>query len=142
MQVQEGSITALIGPNGAGKTTFFNVITGFYRPDGGRAAFDGEAILGKRAYAIARLGMVRTFQITKALAAMPVIDNMLLAAPDQPGERLHNVILHPRGWRAREREAHEAADELLQAFNLTRLRITTRAPCRVGSASCWSWPGR
>jgi neutral amino acid transport system ATP-binding protein len=122
MHVDEGSITALIGPNGAGKTTFFNVITGFYRPDGGRAVFDGRAVLGKPSYAIARMGMVRTFQITKALAAMPVIDNMLLAAPDQPGEQLRNVILRPRGWRAREREAEEAADELLEVFNLTRLR--------------------
>src|SRR5665809_54416 len=74
--VREGSITALIGPNGAGKTTFFNVITGFYRPDSGRAAFAGREVLGRPPYAIARLGMVRTFQITKALARMPVIDNM------------------------------------------------------------------
>ena len=48
---------------------------------------------------IARLGMVRTFQITKALAAMPVIDNMMLAAPDQPGERLANVVFRPFSWR-------------------------------------------
>ena len=96
LDVREGSITALIGPNGAGKTTFFNVVTGFYRPDGGRAAFQGDQILGARPHAIARLGMVRTFQITKALARMPVIDNMTLAAPDQPGERLLNVIAHPR----------------------------------------------
>jgi branched-chain amino acid transport system ATP-binding protein len=122
MRVDRGSITALIGPNGAGKTTFFNVITGFYRPDGGRAEFDGRAVLGKPSYTIARLGMVRTFQITKALAAMPVIDNMLLAAPDQPGESLRNVILRPRGWRSREREAHEQAEELLEVFNLARLR--------------------
>jgi len=122
MTVEKGSITALIGPNGAGKTTFFNVITGFYKPDGGRASFDGRAVLGKPSYSIARLGMVRTFQITKALAAMPVIDNMLLAAPDQPGEHLQNVIFKPRSWRAREREAHQQAEELLDVFNLTRLR--------------------
>ena len=122
MTVEKGSITALIGPNGAGKTTFFNVITGFYKPDGGRASFDGRAVLGKPSYSIARLGMVRTFQITKALAAMPVIDNMLLAAPDQPGEHLQNVIFKPRSWRAREREAHQQAEALLDVFNLTRLR--------------------
>jgi neutral amino acid transport system ATP-binding protein len=121
MQVGEGSITALIGPNGAGKTTLFNVITGFYRPDGGRATFRGERILGRPPYALARLGMVRTFQITKALAAMPVIDNMMLAAPDQPGERLVNLVVRPRSWREREREVHEEAMELLDVFNLTKL---------------------
>jgi ABC-type branched-subunit amino acid transport system ATPase component len=121
MKVDDGSITALIGPNGAGKTTFFNVITGFYRADGGAASFGGDAILGRQPYTIARLGMVRTFQITKALAAMPVIDNMMLAAPDQPGEKLRNLIFRPAASRSREREVREAAMELLEVFNLTKL---------------------
>jgi branched-chain amino acid transport system ATP-binding protein len=95
LDVREGSITALIGPNGAGKTTLFNVITGFYRPDGGTAAFQGSPILGRSPHAIAHLGMVRTFQITKALARMPVIDNMTLAAPDQPGESLFRLLAPP-----------------------------------------------
>jgi branched-chain amino acid transport system ATP-binding protein len=121
LDVREGSIAALIGPNGAGKTTFFNVITGFYRPDGGRAAFRGREVLGHPPYAIARLGMVRTFQITKALARMPVIDNMMLGAPDQPGERLLNVVFRPAAWRRRETQVREQAMELLEIFNLTEL---------------------
>ncbi len=121
LTVREGSITALIGPNGAGKTTLFNVITGFYRPDGGSATFQGRPILGARPYAIARLGMVRTFQITKALTRMPVIDNMMLAAPDQPGERLRNVVFRPGAVRRREREVREQAQDLLEVFNLTDL---------------------
>jgi branched-chain amino acid transport system ATP-binding protein len=121
MTVREGSITALIGPNGAGKTTFFNVITGFYRPDAGGASFQGRSVLGRPPYAIARLGMVRTFQITKALRRMPVIDNMMLAAPDQPGERLLNVVLRPAASRRREHEVRERAMELLEVFNLTGL---------------------
>jgi neutral amino acid transport system ATP-binding protein len=121
LSVGMGSITALIGPNGAGKTTFFNVITGFYRPDGGRAAFGGREVLGHPPYTIARLGMVRTFQITKALAGMPVIDNMMLGAPDQPGERLVNVVFRPAAWRRREAEVREQAMELLEIFNLTPL---------------------
>ncbi len=119
--VREGSITALIGPNGAGKTTFFNVITGFYRADGGRAEFSGNRVLGLAPHSIARLGMVRTFQITKALARMPVIDNMTLAAPDQPGERLLNVIVRPGAVRRREREVHHQAMELLEVFDLAKL---------------------
>jgi neutral amino acid transport system ATP-binding protein len=121
LSVREGSITALIGPNGAGKTTFFNVITGFYRPDGGSASFQGARILGRPPHAIARLGMVRTFQITKALSRMPVIDNMLLAAPDQPGEHLLGLLLRPGASRRREREIREQAMELLEVFNLDRL---------------------
>jgi neutral amino acid transport system ATP-binding protein len=124
MRVREGSITALIGPNGAGKTTFFNVITGFYRSDGGGATFEGQPILGNSPYAIARRGMVRTFQITKALAAMPVIDNMMLAAPNQPGEKLLNLVVHPREWRRRETEVHAQAMELLDVFDLAKLADT------------------
>ena len=121
LTVGERSITALIGPNGAGKTTFFNLITGFYRPDRGRAVFDGREVQGRPPYVIARMGMVRTFQITKALARMPVIDNMMLAAPDQPGERLANVVFRPLQWRHRETEVRDQAMELLDVFNLTPL---------------------
>ena len=119
--VSEGSVTALIGPNGAGKTTLFNVVTGFYHGDGGAVRFAGEDVLRKPAYAIARRGMVRTFQITKALGAMPVIDNMMLAARDQPGERFRNLFLRPGAVRAREREVRAQADELLDVFGLDRL---------------------
>src|SRR5439155_20640901 len=104
-----------------GKTTLFNVITGFYRPNAGWAAFRGDPILGFRPHSIARLGMVRTFQITKALARMPVIDNMMLAAPDQPGERLVNVIVRAREGRRREAEVREEAMELLEVFDLAKL---------------------
>jgi neutral amino acid transport system ATP-binding protein len=121
MRVGEGGITALIGPNGAGKTTLFNVLTGFYRGDRGSVRFDGRQILGEAPHEIARRGMVRTFQITKALAAMPVIDNMMLAAPDQPGERLRSLVLRPGAVRAREREVRVRAMELLEIFDLTKL---------------------
>ena len=121
MGVREGAITALIGPNGAGKTTLFNVVTGFYRGERGSVIFDGRQVFGEASYEIARKGMVRTFQITKALAAMPVIDNMMLAAPDQPGERFLNLVIRPGGVRANEKVVREQAMELLEVFNLTKL---------------------
>jgi branched-chain amino acid transport system ATP-binding protein len=121
LDVEHGSITALIGPNGAGKTTLFNVMTGFYRGDHGSMTFSGRSIFGLPPYAIARFGMVRTFQITKALARMPVIDNMMLAAPGQPGEQLRNLVFRPGHSKRREREVREQALELLELFNLERL---------------------
>jgi neutral amino acid transport system ATP-binding protein len=119
--VRRASITSLIGPNGAGKTTLFNVITGFLRADAGRIAYDGRSIFRTPPHAIARRGMVRTFQITKALAAMPVIDNMMLAAPRQPGERLANLLVRPRASRRREREVRERALERLEVFGLAEM---------------------
>src|SRR5688572_30750058 len=70
LEVQRGSITGLIGPNGAGKTTFFNLLTGFDRPDEGRWHLDGRDVSNTYAYRLAGYGMVRTFQISKALAKM------------------------------------------------------------------------
>ena len=99
LEVQRGEITALIGPNGAGKTTLFNVITGFDRAGRGRWAFDGRSLARMPAYRVARLGMVRTFQLTRTLAKMTVIDNMKLAATGQRGERFLAAFARPV-WRS------------------------------------------
>ena len=79
LEIQRGAITALIGPNGAGKTTFFNLLTGFDQVDEGSWTFNGIKISGTPPHKVARMGMVRTFQLTKALYRLTVIDNMLLA---------------------------------------------------------------
>src|SRR6188768_3476073 len=83
VEFQRGMITALIGPNGAGKTTFFNLLTGFDQPDTGHWQFDGADLGGVSAYKVARAGMVRTFQLTKSLARLTVLDNMKLGATEQ-----------------------------------------------------------
>src|SRR5881398_2131146 len=76
-RVQAGTITSVIGPNGAGKTTAFNAITGYLRPTGGRITYDGAALTGLRPSAIARRGIVRTFQKTSVFPALSVEDNVL-----------------------------------------------------------------
>src|SRR4029450_2133946 len=101
LSVERGSITALIGPNGAGKGTLFDVVSGFERADGGSIRFDGHSIQRLPAFAIARRGLVRTFQMTKTLNVMTVLDNMLLAMPDHPGERLSTWLVRP--WKSRKR---------------------------------------
>ena len=121
LEVQRGVITALIGPNGAGKTTFFNVLTGFDKRDAGTWLFDGREVAGRSAPAIARAGMVRTFQLTKALARMTVMENMLLAAPSQRGERFLAALL-PSAWRSQEEENRTKADDLLARFKLDHMR--------------------
>ena len=117
LEVQRHVITALIGPNGAGKTTFFNLMTGFDKPDSGTWVFDGKPLAGVAASRVAKSGMVRTFQLTKALARMTVLDNMRLGARDQPGERLLAALVKPV-WAAREREITDKAMSLLERFKL------------------------
>src|SRR5678815_2104625 len=105
LEVQRGLITALIGPNGAGKTTFFNLITGFDKPTsagkGAHWSFDGRTLDKTSASSVARAGMVRTFQLTKALSRMTVIDNMMLGAQGQAGENLLKSMFRPT-WRSQE----------------------------------------
>ena len=121
LEVKRGLITALIGPNGAGKTTFFNVLTGFDQPDEGTWAFNGRSLAGMPAYKVARQGMVRTFQLTKALARLTVMENMRLGATAQRGERFLNAML-PFLWRPQEDAITERAEELLQRFKLYEKR--------------------
>lgn len=120
VEIQRGAITALIGPNGAGKTTFFNLLTQFDTPDTGTVTFDGDKTSGVQSHELASRGMVRTFQLTKVLAKMPVIDNMMLAAQAQSGESMWKALLN--GWRAQERGVEERALQVLDEFNMSHMK--------------------
>ncbi|AWR20869.1 neutral amino acid transport system ATP-binding protein [Aurantimicrobium minutum] len=130
LEVQRGVITALIGPNGAGKTTFFNLITGFDQPSSAKKAFGGPSadkaakwsfngkLLGNTAAAsVAKSGMVRTFQLTKALSRLTVMQNMLLGAKDQRGESFLAAFVKPL-WAAQEKANIAKAEDLLKRFKL------------------------
>jgi neutral amino acid transport system ATP-binding protein len=121
VEIQRGAITALIGPNGAGKTTFFNILTGFDQATAGSWQFEGTELNGMSAYKVARLGMVRTFQLTKVLSKLTVIENMRLGATGQRGERFWTALLKTL-WRGQEDAITIKADELLARFKLDAKR--------------------
>jgi branched-chain amino acid transport system ATP-binding protein len=119
VEIQRGVITALIGPNGAGKTTFFNLVTGFDRPDQGDWSFNGRSLKGVPAYKVARRGMVRTFQLTKVLSKLTVIENMRVGATGQRGESVFAAMFRPL-WAAQEDNISQRAEALLERFLLIK----------------------
>jgi branched-chain amino acid transport system ATP-binding protein len=121
IEIQRGSITALIGPNGAGKTTLFNLLTGFDSPDTGEWRFDGRSMEKIVAHKTASMGMVRTFQLTKSLTKMSVIENMKLGATHQVGEKWWNAFL-PFRWKKQEQIIEQRADALLARFKIDHMR--------------------
>ena len=121
VEIQRGVITALIGPNGAGKTTFFNLLTGFDRPDTGTWSFNDRSLNKVPAYRVARMGMIRTFQLTKVLSKLTVIENMRVGATGQTGERLRSAMFSFI-WGSQEDSNTTKADELLERFLLIKKR--------------------
>src|SRR5690554_5112389 len=106
LEIPRGVITALIGPNGAGKTTLFNLLTGFDKPDTGSWSFDGKALSGVPAFKVSQMGQVRTFQLTKSLAMLSVLENMKLGAKGQLGEGFWQALI-PSLRRKADQEARE-----------------------------------
>jgi len=122
IEVEKGSIVGLIGPNGAGKTTLFNVITGMYKPDAGKVTFKGENISGLRPDQICQKGITRTFQVSRELKIMTLIENVMLAFKDQIGEGIIRGILNTANVKQQERENLKKALEILKALKLYDLR--------------------
>jgi len=118
LAVRAGTVTGLIGPNGAGKTTLFNVISGLLPPDAGRIVLDGVDITGWRPDRIAGAGLVRTFQIARGFPRLSVRENLMLYAPDQPGEGVVRALVRPGGARRRERAISADAARLAERLAL------------------------
>jgi ABC-type branched-subunit amino acid transport system ATPase component len=116
--VERGTITGLIGPNGAGKSTALNVIGGFLPPSGGTVRFDGVDVTGKPMHALARRGLVRTFQLARVFGNLTALENLLVAAPRQRGETALGVLGGSAYWGSQEKEFVAEAKQLMKGFGM------------------------
>ncbi|MDO5693186.1 MAG: high-affinity branched-chain amino acid ABC transporter ATP-binding protein LivG [Pseudomonadota bacterium] len=116
--VREREIFAIIGPNGAGKTTVFNCISGFYRPSTGRIRLQGRDLAGLGSHAVARQGVVRTFQNVRLFKNMTVLENLLVAQHRHLRTSLLAGLFTTRGYRESEQKALERALHWLDEMGL------------------------
>ena len=119
IEVPAGQITGLIGPNGAGKSTFLAVLAGTLPPTSGSISFGGRDITPLPAYARARLGLVRTFQLPSEFARLTVLENLLVAAPNNRGDSLFGALMGKRYWIKDETRIVEQARALLKRFGMS-----------------------
>jgi len=117
--VPAGTIVGLIGPNGAGKSTVIGMIGGAIQPTSGSIRLEGKEISGLPPYSIARQGLIRTFQLSAEFPRLTVMQNLLAAAPDHPGETLLGALVGKRWWGAYETRLVEQARGLLERFRMS-----------------------
>ena len=113
-EMNENEILGLIGPNGAGKTTFFNVLSGFIKPESGKIEFSGKDISKLTSHKIVSKGISRTFQDLRLIRQIPVIDNTLLSFNHKSGENVFNIFFNQKTWQQIEKIDKEKALELLE----------------------------
>lgn len=116
-QVEEKTITILIGPNGSGKTTLINVISGLYKPDSGSVLLQGKEITSLPPHRIYKLGLARTFQIPNLFWKLSVLENVMVAKRNNPGEGFVRSLLR-RAWMNAEQETAEEAFRILDLVGL------------------------
>ncbi|PWC12613.1 ABC transporter ATP-binding protein [Brenneria corticis] len=120
--VEPGRITGIVGPNGAGKTTLFNILAGALTPDAGQVCWGERDITRLAIHRRAALGISRTFQLSRELDSLTLLENLLLAAPRQPGDALWRIFLTPKDARRAEQAAIDKALALLERVHLRALR--------------------
>ena len=138
-EIDDTGITGLIGPNGSGKTTLFHLITGFYSLDRGRIYFRDKLISGLSPHVISQMGLVRTFQQTRALPFMSTLENLLSSAPDQTGEQLTSVFFKPGRVKQEERENRKRAMKILDILKLTSVGESLAGKLSFGQQKLIEW---
>ncbi|HYG41983.1 MAG TPA: ATP-binding cassette domain-containing protein [Bordetella sp.] len=121
LELKAGEILGLIGPNGAGKTSLFNLISGVFPADSGSILLDGRALSGMPLYARARAGVARTWQHMRLFGSLSVLENLLVAPTDYPGESLWRLVTAGAAIRRAEQQARERAMRILQRMKLSSL---------------------
>jgi len=121
MDVNEGEIRGLIGPNGAGKSTLFSVVSGFYKPTGGKVAFNGEDITGLKPHVIASKGLVRTFQATILFHQLTVMENVTAAVHIKANVGLVGGLFNLPSTRKKVAHAEKRAKEIIEFMKLGEL---------------------
>ena len=118
LSFKEGELTSIIGPNGAGKTTFFDLISGFQNADGGSIFLKNKDISNAQPYKIARMGMVRTFQLTKVFDRMTVMENLLFSGSDIKNDSFLRSFIKLNSQKLYENNLREKANEIMNDLNI------------------------
>ena len=144
LRVRRGAIHALIGPNGAGKTTCFNLLTHFLTPTSGRIRFKGRDITGSKPADIARLGLVRSFQISAVFPHLSVLENVRLALQRQRGHSFDfwrsERTLDRLNARALELLAAVGSSSSIISGSSARVVAISSARLRpYGNSTAWTW---
>jgi branched-chain amino acid transport system ATP-binding protein len=124
IEIHQGEILGLIGPNGAGKTSLFNLISGVYPADSGSISVSGQSLDGLNLYQRARLGVARTWQHMRLFASMSVLENLLVAPRDYPGERISSIIFKPKQTADADLAVRAQAMGLLERMRLESIAHT------------------
>ena len=118
LSFKEGELTSIIGPNGAGKTTFFDLISGFQNADSGSIFLKDKDISNAQPYKIARMGMVRTFQLTKVFDRMTVMENLLFSGSNIKNDSFLRSFIKLNSQKLYESNLREKASEIMNDLNI------------------------
>tara|TARA_Y100000768_G_scaffold112584_1_gene82966 strand:+ start:25 stop:795 length:771 start_codon:yes stop_codon:yes gene_type:complete len=121
IKLKKNELTSIIGPNGAGKTTFFDLISGFQDGDDGKVILNNKNITKSQSYTIARLGMVRTFQLTKVFDRMTVLENMMFSASKVDNDSFIKSLVKPPSQKNKEIDIKEKSFEIMKNLNISHM---------------------
>ena len=121
LNLNRNELTSIIGPNGAGKTTFFDLISGFQDSDEGKVYLNNKNISKSQPYAIARLGMIRTFQLTKVFDRMTVLENMMFSASTVNNDSFLKSLAKLPSQKTTEKKIRDKSFEIMKELNIDHM---------------------